>query len=293
MRISGVRPINVLPAGNTLELFAASMTAGCRPVLYACFTRSTVQAPAEHAADGAGTDNTESKIVVAVGRIVAVAVGNRAVVVVVVVAATAIDAIGARRSVRLRTAPFCGVYNAARAAQFATLRWLFSQRVFLLYRTGTDNTKSKIVAAAGRIVAAAAGNRAVVVVVAVAAAATDALGARRSPAPFPHVAAHIVDAERVRLLGSYIMCRVTAVVAIPCHLINTVASGILVALYIFSACRRIFPFLACRQAVAIRRKVTGDIVSATAVAWHKPFLFAPLVAVVHGIIPAYTFHRMI
>ena len=93
MRISGVRPINVLPAGDTLILFAASMTAGCRPVLYACFTRSTVQAPAAHAADGAGTDNTESKIVVAVGRIVAVAVGNRAVVVVVVVAAAAIDAL--------------------------------------------------------------------------------------------------------------------------------------------------------------------------------------------------------
>ena len=54
-------------------------------------------------------------------------------VVVVVVAAAVIDAIGARRSVRLRPAPFCNAHNAARTATFATLRWLLSQCVFFYF----------------------------------------------------------------------------------------------------------------------------------------------------------------
>src|SRR5574344_1317998 len=89
------------------------------------------------------------------------------------------------------------------------------------------------------------------------------------------------------------MRSMSALARIPCNFINCLASGIFIALFVSAALRRIFPFLSCRQAVAVRREVADDNLSAFTVARFQSFLLAPLVAVGNRVIPTYLLNRMV
>ena len=135
----------------------------------------------------------------------------------------------------------CGLPPALHRYSTAAARLFFARRA--------DNTEAKAVEGAIGVVTVLAVHLAVVGgVVAPAAAAAAALVAVGIPAPFPNIAAHVVQAVAVRLFLRYWVCLASAVATIPAHFVQIAAAAVLKFL---SAFCRILPFVYCWQAIAI------------------------------------------
>ena len=91
-----------------------------------------------------------------------------------------------------------------------------------------------------------------------AADATGGTGFILVPAPFPHIAAHIMNSEFVGLLLPHGMRAAVRVFFVPSDLVGVVASAELVSLTQSASARRPLPFHLGRQAVAIRCGVHLD-----------------------------------
>ena len=94
-------------------------------------------------------------------------------------------------------------------------------------------------------------------------------------APLPHVPAHVVQAQLVRLLLPYRMRMPSAIVSVPSDLVQSVAPRVLVPLALDSSSRRVFPLRLHRQAEVQARPVVQP-------------LDEPL-----AILPTYIFHRIV
>ena len=66
--------------------------------------------------------------------------------------------------------------------------------------------------------------------------------------PLPDIAAHIVDTQFIRRLGSNRVRRIVALVIVPSDIINTVAATIQIAFAFNAALCGKFPLSLCRQA---------------------------------------------
>ena len=65
--------------------------------------------------------------------------------------------------------------------------------------------------------------------------------------PFPYITAHVVHSKLIRPLCGYVVCMRAAVISIPCHFVQIIASAVLVALALLASSGCIFPFCLSRQ----------------------------------------------
>ena len=71
--------------------------------------------------------------------------------------------------------------------------------------------------------------------------------------PLPYIAAHIVNAKFIRLLGLNWMCTIFTILPIPCHIVDIIAAAIFIAAAIVAASGCIFPFRLGGQAEILTR----------------------------------------
>ncbi len=190
---------------------------------------------------------------------------------------------------------------------FARLCGLFVGGLIFSLRAGTHHAETKVAARDRRVAVVTESNTTVRSVVVPASTAKDAVRPRRRtdrirlrtgrvnpipvPAPFQYISAHVVKSQLIRGFCLDIVGRTSAVVVIPRHISQTVASAVGVAVALFSSSCCVFSFSFRWQPIAVRIEVARPCPSALRVAWGESFLSAQCVAILNGIEPCHLVHR--